>query len=82
MQTVDNWRNHPVMPVAIALVVGIVIGDAYGDKAPLWVWAADMVLSIVAVSAFPMKPWLRGVGIYAATVFFGIWMCTGSKQQW
>ena len=27
MQTVDNWRNHPVMPVAIALVVGIVIGD-------------------------------------------------------
>ena len=39
MQTVDNWRNHPVMPVAIALVVGIVIGDAYGDKAPLWVWA-------------------------------------------
>ena len=81
MQTVDNWRNHPVMPVAIALVVGIVIGDAYGDKAPLWVWAADMVLSIVAVSAFPMKPWLRGVGIYVATVFFGIWMCTGSKQQ-
>lgn len=74
-------RNNPVMPVAISLAAGIVIGDRWGDAVPRWVWAADMVLVIVALSAIRMKPWMYGAAIHLATLFFGIWSTASYEEQ-
>ena len=77
-----NLNRQPLLRLTLMLILGIVIGDTWGDGIPVWVWLCFSAIAItIAITLGRRSSLLQGAGIMVATITIGITVITLENQK-
>jgi len=82
MEIMKNLNRQPLLRLTLMLILGIVIGDTWGDGIPVWVWLCFSAIAItIAITLGRRSSLLQGAGIMVATITIGITVITLENQK-
>lgn len=71
MTFTDYLQTQPLLRVAAALMLGIVVGDKVGGYFSIWIWLAAVAVCLIIELLFKGKPNIQSFIILLAISFFG-----------
>ncbi|PTL34487.1 competence protein ComEC [Prevotella sp. oral taxon 376] len=76
MEVNGKIQLYPMTRIAVALILGILIGDRWGGSLPSVAWLGVMIALLVAVNIARERPVFQSVALLLSTMMFGVWSLT------
>lgn len=71
MTFADYLQTQPLLRIAVALIIGIVVGDKFAGLVPLWILLAIIVVCLIVELLFKKFPYLQSFLIFVGVFLVG-----------
>lgn len=80
---IHDWLQlHPLLRVALALIVGLVSGNAIGHVLPVWGWIVVSLWALALTTVCMKWKTVQGMAVLCTVVCFGIMRMSMDKMRW
>lgn len=77
----DYLQTQPLLRVAIAMMAGIVVGDALWNSIPIWAWLTIVAACLIAELVLKNKPYAQSFILLLAIFFAGATLITKADND-